>query len=129
MGTRFNLRRGFNRIYLVITIVWCLYVLWYPVKARNKEYIGAYNYASSSFDGCRALPGNSYQQCWDKQHAMEAEAKRDILDPNPYLRFTGGSYVLLLFLPAAMVIPPAIIYGLLFALVKLVLWIINGFRA
>ena len=99
------------------------------LAGAHDEYSSAYKRAWVSFEICREAPGKSYQQCSDELNAAEAEAKHSILERNAYLWAGGGSYATLLLLPAAMVIPPAIICGLLFALVELVLWIISGFRA
>jgi hypothetical protein len=125
---RVNLSRGLKRIYLVLTIAWCLWVLWWPVKARNEEYKGDYLRASLTFDTCRALATNSYQQCSDQQEVALAEAKRSTIDKNPYLWATDGSYAMLWLFPVVMLVPPAMVYGLLFAFTKLVLWIVNGFK-
>lgn len=128
VATRLNLRRGFNRIYLVLTILWCLWILWWPVKSRNEAYSGAFSRAYTSFDLCRDIPGGSHEYCVKTREAALAEAKRDTLDKNPYLWASGGFNASLLLFPVFMVVPPAIIYGLLFGLAKLGLWIIDGFK-
>jgi hypothetical protein len=70
----------------------------------------------------------SREQCWDEDKAAWAEAERKTLAINPYLWFGGGSYVSLLFLPVGMVIPPITVYGILFGLTRLSMWIISGFK-
>jgi hypothetical protein len=128
MATRLNLRRGFNRIYLILSLLWCLWVLWWPIKGRNDKYSFYVLNAYGDWRGCLENRLKSSQQCAFERDTALADAKRDTLDGNPYLWASGGSYATLLLFPVFMVVPPAIIYGLLFGLAKLGLWIINGFK-
>ena len=129
MATRLNLRRGFNRIYLILAILWCFWVLWLPVKARNEEYSRHFRDAYDDWTGCRDNHLKSIQQCDVERDTALAEAKHNTLDKNPYLWASGGFNAWLVLLPVFMVVPPAIVYGFLFALVKLALWLIKGFRS
>src|ERR1035438_6906309 len=96
---RLNLRRGLNRIYLVISILWCLWVLWLPIQGRNDDYRFFAMSANGSYEWCQQARVKSLQQCEDEREAKLAEADRNILAKNPYLRVTDGSYVGLLRFP------------------------------
>jgi hypothetical protein len=85
--------------------------------------------ANGSYEWCQQARVKSLQQCEDEREAKLAEADRNILAKNPYLRVTDGSYVGLLRFPVGMIVPPVVVYGVLFGLSRFGLWIINGFRA
>jgi len=124
---RLNFRRGLNRIYLVLSILWCLWVLWLPVHARDQDYGLGVRFAYEAYDSC--LQAGLGAPCSDDRNARLAEAERNTLAKNPYLYVTDGSYAKLLLFPVGMVVPPLVVYGILFGLSRLGLWIINGFRA
>jgi hypothetical protein len=124
---RLNFRRGLNRIYLILSILWCLWVLWLPVHARDQDYGLGVRFASEAYDLC--LQAGLGAPCSDDRNARLAEAERNTLAKNPYLYVTGGSYAKLLLFPVGMLVPPVVVYGILFGLSRLGLWVINGFRA
>ena len=140
--TEVNIRRGANRIYVVLTVVWCFVVLLLPFELRRREFevemqapTAYYNTCTNTctsaalrrplYDSLGNKPsGKSYEECSDEFHRdLDEVAAR-----NTYVAFMGG-YLGLLWLPVAMVIPPAILYGGLLLLSKVGGWIIAGFRS
>ncbi len=130
---KINPRRGLNRIYLVMTVIWCLFVLWVPSKTAQDDYNRHESLAKSEFDICNDVrlhgslfndqPVRSEQECSNERHvALDKATKEDT-----YVGTIGG-YLQLFWLPVAMVIPPVVLYGILLGLCKLGIWIINGFR-
>ena len=125
---RLNVRRGFNRIYLVLSILWCLLVLWFPIQIQNDEISRYVTAASLDLTSCTHAGLKSLQQCDNEFAASMAAGKRNTA-ANPYLSFTGDSYVRLLLFPVYMIVLPLVVYGVLFGLSKLGMWIINGFES
>ena len=125
---RLNLRRGFNRIYLIPSLLWCFYVLYWPIKTKNGEYRYQFSFASDSYQSCRDARLKTNEQCTAEWTAELRKIDHGPLSRNSYLFVSDGSYVGLLLIPLAMAVPPVIVYGILLGLVKLALWIINGFR-
>lgn len=102
-----NARRGLNRIYLVLTVVWCLFVLWFPSKTAQEDYDRHEFLANAEFDNCNYFnrhagrppdePVRSQEECENERRIALGKAARE----DTYVGTLGGYLQLFWILPAA----------------------------
>ena len=134
-----NYRRGFQRLALVVWVIYALGILTFPFfDARRDHKIaqdadGALESAcfadlTSHPDATRAedVNGNPVvDRCWVQ---FEANLKRDSARYSPLSEYHDLGWHLLWIFPVALVIPPLILYAIIRGLAALGSWIAGGFR-
>lgn len=118
-----NVRRGLTRIGIILWVFYAGWVAWYPIHDDIRRRQEAYNLTGEVLQGCLRYADNS--DCWPK---YEQGMKKDKeLYPIGSL-WTESGWNLLWLLPTALFVPPVVLYGIIWALVKIVLWVASGFR-
>jgi len=117
-----NIRRGVNRLFIVAWCAYGLYVAWY---AYNKEVDDDLKFAGLGWDLCvqenhgSAYETGKYCKAEEDKAFTEAFQRRDAR-----LRDPSWIGLVLLF----MVAPPLLFYGVGLLVVKIVMWVVAGFR-
>jgi|ERR1700683_2723259 len=116
----FNLKRGFNRLFLVLTFLWVGYcAVVFPIQQSGD----AFNQYQRESSGCYQSEGSIS----DKVSCADVAFTnwRDSADQWTYKRYYRNLWLPLLL---AIVFPPAIIYGLARGLAAVTIWVGRGFK-
>ena len=116
-----NVKRGFNRLFVVLTAIWAVYCLiLYPAQQR-REALKVYS--------------DEYHNCYDTEHHQEKpkdcakqaqELWQTTVDQWSVKNFYIGDFWLLLVI---VVVLPMVVYGFCRGLAGLTLWVWRGFLA
>jgi hypothetical protein len=152
-----NLRRGFDRIFVVGFVCWCGFIVWYPHRAREKRFEWMLASANRINDGCRELDaeGTKIQEAIEKDENLNGQAKLNrsmeesrrlekqwddcterVLnaDKRAMERYSEPTYQSfaephnpILYYALAVTVPPAAFYGLVWAMLWTYFWVRRGF--
>lgn len=123
-----NLKRGFNRIFIVLTVLWAGYCLFaFPIQMQRN----AFEFYKAMERPCSDIPYNPY---YDSQHTSQtrkdchdfaAKMWRDEASPWEWSNYyqTNWAYILV-----ALVLVPLAVYGICRAAGLIVVWVVRGFR-
>jgi hypothetical protein len=118
-----NVRRGLNRLFIVAWVVYGVWLAWYAFQAPIDN---DRSFALLEIKGCEnqvhdAPLGAAVRNCANEyiRHVAEFEQARNEQIHQP----SWIGFVLL-----ALIVPPPIVYGVVFLLVKVVSWVVVGFR-
>jgi hypothetical protein len=123
---RVNVKRGFNRLFLVLTLMWAtLWAVLYPLERQWEGQQKALEERDKENKNCDVLI--TEQPEWSMTKNCYARSEENFQNA---LRFSSfGNFWMYpmalweLFLPL-IVLPPGVVYGLVF----LGIWIRNGFK-
>ena len=123
---RLNLRLGFNRIFIVLTVIWTLTVFVRPYFERGRLAKVGFESNHMIFELC--IKHNEYQHCQEQLMQLSQATSNQWYpkDKNVYQLLIGNDYVLTM--AATLVVPPALTYGIIFGMMKLFFWIRQGFK-
>ena len=121
-----NVKRGFNRLFLVLTLVWATFwVVVYPMHGQWEGQQKALEEYDKAKKNCDAIDmerpdyptlDNCYKQSWENY--------RNQLEPYSFKNFWWFPAAFWEGLLPIIALPPALVYGL----VALGVWIRNGFK-
>jgi hypothetical protein len=121
-----NWRKGFNRVFVVVTVAWAAYVRFIIPLQQRRENDRLYG---ETFELCLSTEAAS-----SKDAAAKASAARCIQDAQNLLRSENAGYgwrdwylnyrVLIYFV----ILPPVAVYLLLWLVWAVVAWVTRGFR-
>jgi len=135
---KMNLRRGFRRVFTVVWVLSVAALLFYPFYVAQVEMHERIGYAVARYGPCMQdrhenYPGNSWEDNYKFCEAEQKELTKDLGFWMGWLNLwrTLGWHVFW-FVPGVVLIPPLIVYGMLYGviwlLVKTSRWVAQGFR-
>lgn len=114
-----NLRRGFNRLFVVLTVAWAVYCLLVFPEQQKRKAMAEYSTRSNL----------CYSDYSDKDERAEctklAAVRADVDNWSPRNFYIGAWWILLL----AVVALPFIVYWLCRGAAAVSLWVWRGFKA
>ncbi len=114
---RVNYRRGFNRAFAVVCVMYGVWFLWLLWRWNEETRSQLFSSAQDSFERCT----QSKEEC-SKAYAAELKEISNRF-PSPFGITWRESWVL----PVGLIVPPSLIYGLIIAIVRLIRWVYSGF--
>jgi hypothetical protein len=133
-----NLRRGFHRVFVIVWALYAAVILLWPFYAAEKATGEAISIAAVEYQLCldaRARANGGLYRDADDFKVCEAERQKSLanLHMGPWMiwKYDLGSQLgwnLLWIVPAVILIPPLIVYGIIRLLVKTSQWVAGGFR-
>jgi hypothetical protein len=117
-----NFKRGFNRLFVVLTVVWALYCLVvYPMQQRRK----AQSHYTADSQSCYETELKESKPKFDACLKTAKEEWQTSVDQWSVKNFYIGQWPLLL---AAIVGLPLLLYGCLRGIATVSLWVWRGFK-
>jgi hypothetical protein len=114
-----NLKRGYNRIFAVLAVMWAIYcAAIYPLQQRVK----AVRHYEHDVAFCYEFQGPQREECLVR---AESERQTSLELWTPKSLYVDGLWLLLL----AVIVPPLIVYAITVGITAVFLWIVRGFRA
>jgi hypothetical protein len=114
-----NLSRGFNRVFVVLAVVWAFYcLLVYPLQTRN----GLIEFDVKQGAGCYDAPDHDYRTDCVKMWSDAAEKDGNQWTLVNYYKTQWG------YLLPIVTIFPAIVYGLCRFIAFVFGWVYKGFK-
>jgi hypothetical protein len=118
-----NLRKGFNRFFVVISVLWAVYcVVVYPVQQREK----AFDHYQEDQRGCYARELGQLQSRLEACLKLAEHEWQTSVGQWSARNFYIGAWPLI---AAAIVVLPAAVYGSLRGMAAVGLWIWRGYKA
>ena len=118
-----SLRRGFNRVFVILWAVYVIWIIWYPIHEEMKMRQAAFDVTGAIYQSC--LQAHDSSRCWTE---YEDGLKRDMELYKIGGIWTENGWNLLWLVPVVLFVPPAAAYGVVLGLVKVGAWVVSGFR-
>ena len=119
-----NLKRGFNRSFFVLAVVWILYwAIIVPANDNELLYKWTYENEATQTDNCwanQSFTGSERNTCIK---AAKADADHDLAQDNLYRHWDTWLIILLYGLGGT-----ALAYGMIRGLTLILLWIWRGYK-
>jgi hypothetical protein len=116
-----NIRRGFNRIYIVLTVLWAGYCLFgFPWQARRDaaDFFGKQTLVC--YDAASTHP-NERKSCLDEAQKIFQEE----IAPWQWTNYYRANWT---YIFVAIVLVPLVLYGICRGVAAVLEWIVRGFR-
>jgi hypothetical protein len=120
-----NVRKGLNRIFVVLWVVYGVWVIVFPVIGDLREQNAALAITNEAESLC-FQDARGFEYC-SKQ--WEAGVARDRESHKIGSSWTQFGWHLLWVVPVALCVPPLLLYGIIYGTVRIVSWIVRGFAA
>ena len=119
-----NVRKGVNRIFVVLWVVYGVWILLYPIHRDLQDRQSAFDATNASLQLCFEPPGPGFEWC-EQQYQVGMDRDREGYK-------IGGSWTqfgwhLLWVVPVALCVPPLFVYGCFYGLWRTGRWITRGF--
>jgi hypothetical protein len=131
-----NLHRGFHGLLIILWVLYMGAILLWPFPEAEEQTDTAISVASVAYEKClNAIAGRSHGHISsDDFRLCEAQRQKALKDMDVGLWMVwkdlwrhSGWHVLWI-VPAVLLIPPLIVYGIIWLLVRVSLWVVGGFR-
>ncbi|HEY5177164.1 MAG TPA: hypothetical protein VII95_16520 [Terriglobales bacterium] len=117
-----NLRKAFNRFFLVIAVLWAVYcTVVYPLQQRTEAFHHYEEDQRGCYEGELGQPQSELDECLK----LAEEGRQTRVDQWSVKNFYIGAWPLIL---AAIVGLPLVVYGLVRGLAAVGLWIWRGYK-
>ena len=127
-----NLHRGFRRVFAVLWVLYGASVVMYPFYAAEKAMDAAASFSVMTFNSCIGAPRNQGLSYDDQLRVCSAESRHAFdsvgLGTGWKNLWMNLRWHLLWALPVVLLVPPLIVYGVIWLLLKIGLWVARGFR-
>ena len=128
MTVQINWKKGFNRLFVVLSVAWGVFALWYlPVRQWHEQFDMAYEEWNSCLESAES---HSYRSEIDHKAAVEAcnqerDKTRKEIPPSAWadLGMNGWFFLILTAL-----VPPAMVYVVVLVGLVIVRWVWRGFK-
>jgi hypothetical protein len=117
-----NIRRGLNRVFFILGVVWALYLILAPPLHIRREASEIY----------KARVGTTYQikdeaRRERERHAAQEEF-RELVAEGSFTKYWTKALRSYEFW-GVLLVPPLVVYGVAYGLIVLVLWVVRGFQS
>lgn len=125
----YNLKRGFHRVFAVITVLWVLLCAVYPMWAREQffnSFEAQHAQMRINCEGCpEYLSGSACVKSESDCKTRIDELDRRMFQENPLREWYAHAWP---FIIAFGVVVPSLAYGAMRGIVAVVLWVRKGFQ-
>lgn len=112
-----NIKRAFNRIFLIATVVWVIYgAIWWPLHESGRRFTQALGTNQLALQAC----GTDSDCAATAQKVFKIDVRES--------QFTRVYASLWIFIVSDTILPPLVAYGVIRGIAALSLWVWHGYK-